>query len=404
MSEAASVVTLIVDGRKFEGWTTATINMSLDAFCYSFSFEYMDLRRRGEEGAIEEGAECEVKIDRTQVIKGFIDAVDVPEESATGTRFSLRGRSATMDLQDCSALHVDGGGAWKGAGLLQIANDLVSPFGQTIRLGDAGLTNARGLGDHQAALVDLSKRVVKPFRRFAIEPGESVAATLKRLADERGVLFTPAPDGQLAVTLAGYTKVLRPLKRGVNLPAGWARRGDWRDRFSDYIVVGHAAGDAFYNGAKAQAGRGEATDEQVERYRPLVIVHDGSSSGDAFEARARWERNKRAGDALEFSGPVESWLHDGVLWQPNRLVDLRHEGIGANDELLVSTVELTFDKDTGDRGKLTLIHRGARDPFLKPAKKKKRTNVKALVHGVKAGADILATLWAARGTWDKENG
>jgi prophage tail gpP-like protein len=305
-----------------------------------------------------------------------------------------------MDLQDSSALHVDGGGAWKGANLLQIANDLVAPFGMETQLGDAALGSAYPLGPQ--TLAELSARVAKPFRRFAIEPGERVAATLKRLADERGLMFVPTPAGGLAITLSGSVKLLRPLRRGVNLPAGWVRRGDWRDRYSDYIVVGHAAGDSFYNGAKAQAGRGEATDDQVERYRPIVIVHDGSSSGDAFEARARWERNRRAGTALEFSGPVETWVHDDAVWQPNRIVPLVHPAIGANDDLLISDVELTYDLERGDQGKLTLVHRGAYDPLQKPAKKKKRTNLR-LASAVGAGLNANVTMLILSSSWIKED-
>ncbi len=413
MAKAGPDITLALgnSGRLFKRWTTAALDMRIDAVAHGFKFEHVDARdplRIGQAGdiadSINEGDRVRIMVNKKTEIDGFVDSVEIVDSLRTGPMVTVMGRSLTKDLIDCAALHKadppplalaearallvaiapgsatnkairslayanreteDLSGEWQDAFIVDIAQQICDPFGLTVALGDGAL------GPLQ--LAELSTRAAIVFRRMDIRPGEHAIDVIRRMADERGILLTCNADGQPALTIAGARKILGKLQRGVNIGDGASRRGDERDRFQTYRIFGSSAGDDAWHGENARGGDATATDDQVTRYRPFVATADGTSGDGDFVRRAEWERNRRAGRARSINLPILSWLDpEGNTWRPNRLIDVIQPVLRLNGELLIESVNLAYDIDKGDRGTLALVHPGAYDPVQKPKTKRNR--------------------------------
>jgi prophage tail gpP-like protein len=344
--------------------------MRIGAAAHQFRFQHVDAKDPSRIGqtseiadSIDEGDRVRIKVNRKTEIDGYVDSIDVTDDLEQGPMISITGRSLSKDLIDCAAIHATG--EWRDAPIMSIAQEICDPFDLTIGLGDGALGPAE--------LATLSARVVAPFRRVSINPGETALEVIKRMAKERGVLVTCNSDGEPVLTIAGARKIIGKLKRGVNIGSGARRRGDERDRFSTYRIFGSSAGDDAWHGENARGGDGVATDEQVKRYRPFVATADGTSSDGDFVRRAEWERNRRAGRARSFVLPVLSWLDpERRTWRPNRLIDVSHPVLRVEGELLIEAVSLAYDINKGDTGTLTLVHPGAYDPFQEPKTRRNR--------------------------------
>lgn len=354
-------------GRAFRRWTRAGLSMRLDALAHSFNLQFVH-DGKGPTGteiadAINEGERVRIKIDGRTMIDGYVDVVSLDQSFDQGPMVSVQGRSATADLIDCTGEYESG--SWEDAPFSTIAADICAPFLIDAVAGD-GSTDA-------GKLAEIKKRAAIPFRRAAIHPGDTAGQFLLRLAQERGLTLTAGPNGELVYTIAGARKIRGTLLEGHNIGDGGKRVGDFRDRFSSYRVFGQSAGDKAWHGDNARGGDSTVEDEQVDRYRPMIVVSDGTASGGDFEDRATWERNRRAARSRTATVPLLSWLDPaGDVWQPNRLIDVKWPSMSIEGELLIEAVDLAFDLESGDTGSVRVIHPGAYDPLQSPKTRRNR--------------------------------
>lgn len=138
----------------------------------------------------------------------------------------------------------------------------------------------------------------------------------------------------------------------------------------------------------------EVNDQQVSRYRPMVIIADDNLTGTSGYQRAMWEMKRNNAEAKKATAKVQGWQRDdGSLWLPNELVVLDAPDLGIqNEERLIVDVEFSLDGQVGTVTTLTLMHRDAFDEPPEPldesggkkskskskkkAKKSKKDNVK----------------------------
>lgn len=326
----ADSVILKVGGQRFEGWTMVTIERGLDSLCGAFTLALTErFPGQPERWAIETGDAFELLIDGDLVFTGWIDRAayrlggeDHPVE--------ISGREKTGDLVDCSAIHQPG--SWSNRTALQIAQDLVQPFGLS-------------------ASADVE--VGAPFASFALQQGEAVVEALERLGRQRGLLLTTDAAGNLLLTRPGSASGGFALEEGVNLEE-IEFVNDGVERFSAYRLVGHDGSDESAGSAAARPSA-EATDEGVRRHRPLLIVNDEESTAATLLERARWEATVRAARAQTIMAVVSSWRSaGGALYRPNVLVPVRAPTVGIEAELLVASVSFTRAAEEGTRTTLML--------------------------------------------------
>jgi len=323
----------------YGGWQRVSVTRSIEQVANGFDLEVTE-RWPGQSVSrpIRPGERCTLRLDDETVIAGYVDDVE-PAYDRQSHGISVRGRDATGDLVDCSAVHETG--QWANAPLERIARDLCRPFG-------IGVKVDTDTGD--------------PFPSFKIEPGETAFECIERAARLKAVLLIADGEGNLVITRAGKTKAGTALAEGGNILSARGQLS-WKERFSVYTVKGHDRialdGDAA-DGHLAPAAA--VTDEAITRYRPRIVLADDHGNETRFRDRAEWEKNVRMGRALRGSITVQGWRDaQGRLWQPNTLVDVTSPLLYLNAaEMLIVGCLYTLD-ESGARTALSIARREAFD-------------------------------------------
>ncbi len=325
---------LVIDSVRYSGWTALRVERGMDQLAGSFSFTLT--ARFGADHAvrpIRPGAKAGVSLAGETVISGYVDKAQ-PHYDADRHELTVSGRDATGDLVDCAAIHKSG--HWTNMSLAQIAFDLISPF-------KAGLTVIANVG--------------APFKKWAIEAGETVFENLDRAARFRGVLLYSDGLGNLVIGEASSARAPAELVLGRNIESASGVSSELQ-RFSDYIVRAQQSGTNETYGAGAAALSAQAADATVLRYRPKVILAENESNAAGVKQRADWERTVRAARAQTVVYTVNGWRANGKLWAPNTNTHVRDPFLGIDDDRFISRVAYTMDSE-GLRTELSVLPKAA---------------------------------------------
>ena len=334
-------VILSIGNTQFGGWENISINLGIKQMAGEFSLTASD-KWPGSWGnqRIQRGDACTVAIDGEIIITGWVDDIN-PHYDAHYHSIAIGGRDKMGDLVDCSAIHKSG--HWMGATLLQIANDLCSPFGiQAVALADVG----------------------PAFKDFAIQEGETIFEAINRAAAQRGLLAFSDGTATLLLGRAGILQSAAVLQNPGNILAAEGRFS-FRDRFSSYIVKGQRRGTDEDVGTPdlIASQSGSVVDDGITRYRPIAIIAEEQGTAATFQQRAAWERNKRLGASIAAHIVVAGWRQQGrtgKLWAINTLVKVVDPWLWLNDMLLIAGI--CFQRgETGTTTSLELTHPAAFD-------------------------------------------
>lgn len=320
---------LKVSGGLYSGWKSVRINRGIEQIAGTFDLSVTE-RWSGQDTArpIKPGESCQVLMGGVPVITGYVDDVKISYDSGSHG-FSVTGRDKTGDLVDCAAIHKSG--QWSGRKVEQIAADLCAPFGiKVIKEVDTGSV----------------------LSEFTIQEGESAFECIERAARMRSILLVSDGLGNLVITRAGKTSSGAELVEGKNIKK-CDGEFSWKDRFSKYIVKGQAQGNDEDNSEAVTGQKGEASDGNIARYRPLIVIAEDQGHAATFKQRAEWESSVRTGRGNRVSVTVQGWQHAGGLWLPNTLVRLRSPLISIDADFLISACAYTLD-DAGTVTDLTL--------------------------------------------------
>ncbi|WP_346666324.1 phage baseplate assembly protein [uncultured Mailhella sp.] len=340
-------ITLTVGGVDWTGWESIQASRSVDAMAGAFSLGLADRVQYG--GAVlplSPGMECVLSCGSDTLVTGFIDSVSQSLDSGRHG-ITVSGRDKSADLVDASAVHTPG--SWKGASLMDICTALCAPFGVAVTLeGNQG----------------------QPFTAFQIQPGESVAEAMQRLLKQRELVAMPDGKGGIRLARLAQETLSAVLQEGVNVLSASVTY-DASERYSEYLVTCQKKGTDKDFG-KACSVKAKATDEQMQRYRPLVIR--ASQQGDVayMRQRAQWEMTTRRADGTSVQVTVQGWRDStGRLWAPGVLVPVHLPTLGISQNLLIGEVTWTRDRG-GTTTQLTLKDPAAWQP--EPEKPKKSTD------------------------------
>lgn len=318
---------LTVNGQSYGGWKSIRVHRGLEEIAGAFELGITELwPDQLQAREIKAGDRCTVAIDGETVITGYVDGVLVSWDNGNH-QVSVRGRDATGDLVDCSAIYKTG--EWRNVRLDQLARDLCGPFGISVKV---------------------ETDVGAPFAVWAIQEGESVFECLERAARHRGVLLLSDGLGALVIARPSKQQVGTALERGVNILSARGENSQ-EERFSQYIIKGQRAGDDQDSGEVVASQRAESKDPGVSRYRPLVIFLEDQGDGATLKQRADFEANVRAARAIDCTLSVQGWSHANGLWKPNQLVTVRDPWLRLDRDLLIRSVDLALD----ERGTLAEI-------------------------------------------------
>ena len=309
---------LLIDGQVYTGWTRLEVQRSIEQIAGGFVLQ-LSARYPGLAAPVRlrEGLACKVLLGSDLVISGYVDDYET-DDTASSSSLRISGRDRTGDLVDCSAIHP--GGQWRGATLQAIVADIAQPFGIKVVL-------AQGVSTGDV------------FKRFALEEGEKAFDAIDRACRLRAVLVTSTPEGNLLITTAGTASSGVTLAEGVNM-VKFNSRHSWKERFSSYTLKGQVPGDDNESGPQAAHLKAAFKDDEINRYRPMVVVAEHGTSTRALAERAQWEAKVRMGRGKRGGCTVVGWRTGkdgqiGPLWQPNTLVNVVSARMQVDGELLI---------------------------------------------------------------------
>lgn len=323
----AAEVVLTVDGTEHRGWRAMKAAIGLDAAAAEISVELAERWAGAEDAAqirrlVRPGAPFALALDGETVIEGHLDALEVSYDPRAHT-LTVTGRERTGDLVDCAAT-VDGPYEFAGLGLEEVARRLASPFGVRVRA-ETSLGAA--------------------WSRFALQPGETAWEAIARGARERAVIVTGDGRGTLLLTRAGEGGDAAGAIRLGGADGNVLRANgsfDVSGRFSTVVVRGQA------EGADRAQGQARATDAEVTRHRPHVVLAEAQGEGVSFQDRAQHEIRVAAGKSRRVRYTVPGWRGaSGALWRPNTRVMVEDAYLDLARELLVSNVTWSLTSEGG---------------------------------------------------------
>lgn len=341
-------VRLIIDGMAYSGWTSISMRTSLDEVINSFELGIVDAWNGSGLPRVRNGAPCQVLIDDTVIITGYLDRVQ-RRYDASQRQVSVSGRSQAADLQDCSYPLSKLPSSWKKQTVLAIANALAKPFGITV-------TDSSGLANH---VVDIAQ----------VQPGDTPLDILAAYMRVIGARLVSTPTGDLDIVTASKDRLTTTLRLGDNILRA-EDTDDLRDRFSDYMIVSQTKGNntTFAGDSASVLGKSHDAIMAAVRYRPTIINSEVPlSSIAAAMRRADVARNNAAGRSHMTTYEVHGWRHGTQLWSDNHLVHVTDAECGWDDWLMIGTVERVLDEQ-GRRSRITVMPATAYDAMPVPAK------------------------------------
>lgn len=372
---AGQRVELLVGGRVYGGWKRVEVQRSIEQIAGGFILE-LTHRWSGVDVApgLREGLACQVLLGDDVVITGYIDQFE-PDLSDTNCSIRVEGRDKTGDLVDCSAIHK--GGQWANVPLERIVRDIASPFGISVVL-QPGL--------NQGA----------PFKSFALEDGERAFDAIDRACRLRSVLCTSTALGEVWLGEAGDTETGVTLQEGVNLKRISATHS-WKDRYSRIIVKSQTPGDDESFGPATAQLRSEATDEEIDRYRPLIVQAEHGDNRASLTDRARWEIGVRMGRGKRGKAVVVGWRMgangaEGGLWQPNTLARVISPRMNLDMDVLIVACAYTLTEQ-GALTELTFSRPEAFDQVTGIGRSRLRGRLRDKAERRKYGEDEFVPSW-----------
>lgn len=333
----SDVVTLTVNGKFYQGWTSVRIEAGIERVARSFELGITDKWPGNDQvRRISPGDAVEVRIGNDKVCTGHVDAVPVYYD-ANSITLQIRGRSKTADLVDCSADNATG--QFKGLKAEAIAAKIAGQYGLNVINETA---TGAAITDHQ------------------IQQGETAFESLDRVAKQRQILISDNGNGDVVLVKPGSGgKAYSALELGVNILSASAGF-DYSEVYSDYTVKGqHSKGgrdsDWDANSAAGLSTQGRSKDSSLKRRRVLVVRQSGQADAATCQKRADYEQRVRAAKAGEIRYKVVSWRqYDRSLWRPNQTVAVKDGIMGVVADRLISEVIYALD-DSGMTAELVCV-------------------------------------------------
>ena len=254
---------------------------------------------------------------------GYVDRYQ-PHLSRKKAIITVSGRGKGQDWVDCSA-ETDGG-RLVNLTLLEIAKKL-DKFG-------VGVTSTAKL---------------EPIPEYQITQGETVFRLLDRLARTQNVTMTGKADGSVLIA-SGSDGANGQLLEGLNIQELKVDH-NWTTRHSIVKVYGQAPDGVGIGNTQLE---GYAEDTAIERYRPIVIVHDDDADKKRVQKRAKQRLDREAGRALQAEIDVQSFHdEDGKLWGPGAIVWVQSDFAALAQNMLI---ERCVWKQRRKTGSITTLH------------------------------------------------
>ena len=296
-------IELVINGKSYKGWQDVTITMAIDSLARGFRLQ-MGYDERGNFPDIKPDAPVEIYVNGFKRITGYIDDID-SQKTPQGHSRVVSGRSITRNIVD-SSIHIKTN---------QLSNvtleELCRRFCEKTPLNITVINEAGALPKIPVVRWSDGAR----WGRVMQDEARKVGVTIRDDADGNIVLTKPRTRSSRGAIAEGSGG--KELKDS-NIES-WRVVRSCQQRFSHYVIKGRE------NPKDGRAGNqklGEAQDEGIQSFRPIIIKAEGDVTNEIAKERAEFEARRRLGLSYQVSVTVSGWRHqsDGEPWEVDELV------------------------------------------------------------------------------------
>jgi len=319
----SAFVEIAVDGMTFDAWESVSVEAGQAKAARSCAIVCATKGGAAKIHALfASGARLEIRESGDIVFRGYVERRQAQLQTE-GTRITVSGQAKGIDAVDASAKHKTG--RFEKKNPLAIANEMVEQTGIDVAFSsDADLDD---VPEHQ------------------MQPGATIFREIETLCRDQGKTLRGEADGSIAITDASNAKrSAGGLFEGINIKSAAADHND-SGRSDTVIVRGQAYDD---HGPAAMQIEATATDSEVKRRRPRILVIARNLDKKRGRKHAKNHRDKAAGRSRVASVVVVGWRDEGgELYTPGRLKYVESETLGLAQDMLIEGV--TLHQAGGDR-------------------------------------------------------
>jgi prophage tail gpP-like protein/phage tail protein X len=303
LSDNEQDVSIVIDGKKFTGFTGYEINLCCDSFdTFSFSAPF-DIAVKDIKAAITPFAfkPCEVYYLGDLLFKGYLLTPD-PELSAEATEITLQGYPLCGVLNDCTIPPSKYPIEYYNVTLKDIADPVADVYGIKVVYKD-------GPGD--------------PFTEITIEPNEKVLSFLLKLAQQRKFLFTNDENGRLVFYKAAKETAFMQFKEGklplLSISPHFNAQGFYSH------VTGHTKNDSLVDPLSYTYENKYLIDRGVIRHETIMI--DDAETQSDLENAVKAHAGRMFAECISYSLKCDTHLNEkGKLFKKGMTVCIEAPG------------------------------------------------------------------------------
>lgn len=319
-----NTITIEIDGQNLSDYLDGSVDIQLDQFCNSFSFNTTkDLQ--GEYNIFPE-QECRIYINGKKAITGIIDNVS-PTEDAMSSTVNVTGRDKTCDIVDSDLPeNISLSGEFS---LVTVIQKVVEALGL-----DCNVINE---------IPDLRKFTNADI--VSAEVDKNCFDFINEYAQKVSALLTTNEDGDIVITRAGshrYSdKLLNEVGNENNNIISSSAGYDYSKRFYKYIVYSQSNANTQKSNITIDnvAQKGIAYDNEIRQTRVLVMKANNACNSGNCQEIAELEANIRRANSLQYKCEVYGFqTNNKELWKVNRLIQVYDEDNDIDSELLIKGV------------------------------------------------------------------
>ncbi|WP_131753601.1 phage baseplate assembly protein [Burkholderia vietnamiensis] len=325
---------LSVGNQRVSGWTDIRVTRGIERCPSDFEIGLTEsFPGEVDEVIVQPGDACQISLGDDLVVTGYVDEL-IPSFSPEGHAIRVAGRGKCQDLVDCSAVWPNG--QISGTSAVDIAIKLASHYGIDVNCNVTGLVT---------------------IPQFNIFIGETSFEVIERVSRYSQLLVYEQPDGNLRLAQAEeQICAAGGVAQGFNVQAASIRYSA-HDRFSKYTAFAQSIA-TFGDTGVGPSMLATIEDKDVSRVRERYVVAEAVQGfKDLAQKRVNWEMNRRIGRSAVVTIVTDSWRDaDGVLWEPNTLVNISLPSLKPQNETwLIGEVTYHRTIESGTTAELTIM-------------------------------------------------
>lgn len=354
------MITLEVNGIKYDGFTDISVTRNIETISGSFNFSATsnDITSF----PIAAGDACRVWIGNTSVINGYVEVIRVAY-NATSHSISITGRDRTCDIIDSTIVGVK---EFQGMTLTAVIQKVLANHG----LSDIQVINEAGnVETGQPSVTADSSDPFTDSDPAASPINQTLFEFIESYARKRQVLLTTDGDGNIVLARSATGAASINLENIINGQFNNIKSAsvnyDFTKRFYKYTLQSQqnpgATGISFgadvsYENVAVQTGF--ALDSDIRTSRITEVISETSDSTVNLTRLAIWTKNLTRARSTEYECVVQGYHYDEAktqIWKPNILVKVVDDFANINATLLIKSVEYGLSVDAGSTTTITLV-------------------------------------------------